>query len=123
MRQRPRPSPMQDLYEEKLSARIADLELRIRLLEARFRASAAEEARRRALESGKAVKAVPPRPRPRCPGCLSNRLPAGAAIPASGAVFVSRRSRQGSVVDGSSLSAHGAHRCRTARGQLLRAAR
>ncbi|HXN40985.1 MAG TPA: hypothetical protein VN918_04295 [Myxococcaceae bacterium] len=74
MRQRPRPSPMQDLYEEKLSARIADLELRIRLLEARFRASAAEE-RRRALESGKAVKAVPPRPRPRCPGCLLESPP------------------------------------------------
>jgi len=66
---------MQDLYEEKLSARIADLELRIRLLEARFRASAAEEARRRALESGKAAKPVPARPRPRCPGCLLESPP------------------------------------------------
>lgn len=67
---------MQDLYEEKLSARIADLELRIRLLEARFRASAAEEARRRALESGKSAKAAaPPRPRPRCPGCLLESPP------------------------------------------------
>ena len=66
---------MQELYEEKLSARIADLELRIRLLEARFRASAAEEARRRALESGKAAKVVPPRPRPRCPGCLLESPP------------------------------------------------
>ncbi|HYR54732.1 MAG TPA: hypothetical protein VEM39_01360 [Myxococcaceae bacterium] len=67
---------MQELYEEKLSARIADLELRIRLLEARFRASAAEEARRRALESGKGAKAaVPPRPRPRCPGCLLESPP------------------------------------------------
>src|SRR5260370_33211961 len=66
---------MQDLHEKKLSAGIADLERRIRLLEARFRASAAEEARRRALESGKAAKVVPPRPRPRCPGCLLESPP------------------------------------------------
>jgi hypothetical protein len=78
MRHRPRVSPKQELYEEKLSARMADLELRIRLLEARVRASAAEEARRRALEGegGKAAKApVPPRPRPRCPGCLLESPP------------------------------------------------
>jgi len=76
MMRRRTPAPSRpDPCEERLSARIADLELRIRLLEARVRASAAEEARRKALEAG-GKPPPPPRPRPRCPGCLLE-LPSG----------------------------------------------
>ncbi len=55
----------------RLSARIADLEQRLMLLEARMRRTAA------AAESPRGHRPVPaPRPRPRCPGCLLE-LPKG----------------------------------------------
>lgn len=55
----------------RLSARIADLEQRLMLLEARMRRTAA------AVESPRGRRQGPtPRPRPRCPGCLLE-LPKG----------------------------------------------
>jgi hypothetical protein len=61
-----------------LLERIADLELRMRLLEARVRREAAEARSRGRLDdlaaSSKAVR--PQRPRPRCPGCTLE-LPKG----------------------------------------------
>ncbi|HME92568.1 MAG TPA: hypothetical protein VKE49_14150 [Myxococcaceae bacterium] len=66
--------------EERLAARIAELELRLKLLEARVRTLAADESRRKASEGqeagGKQKPAAPARERPRCPGCLLE-LPPG----------------------------------------------
>src|SRR5262249_4285601 len=60
--------------EERLAARIAELELRLKLLEARVRTLAADESRRKASEGqevgGKQKPAAPARERPRCPGWL-----------------------------------------------------
>lgn len=51
--------------EQRLSARIGDLEQRIRMLEAHLRRLSAEE-----QKPARGRKPAPPaRPRPRCPGC------------------------------------------------------
>src|SRR5712692_8679498 len=76
---RPPPSPKHLECEVRLAGRIAELELRLKLLEARVRGLAAEE-RRKASEvasgRGKGSKPERTRERPRCPGCLLE-LPQG----------------------------------------------
>jgi len=74
------PSSRQLECEERLAARIAELELRLKLLEARVRTLAADESRRKGGEAQDASKSHKPaaaaRERPRCPGCLLE-LPRG----------------------------------------------
>lgn len=78
----PRPPSSRQLEcEQRLAARIAELELRLKLLEARVRSLAAEENRRKSSEGqeagGKQARpAAAVRERPRCPGCLLE-LPPG----------------------------------------------
>lgn len=61
----------------RLAARIEDLELRIKLLEARVRAFTAERRMLASEESAKpGRKGRRTRPRPRCPGCMLE-LPPG----------------------------------------------
>lgn len=56
---------------ERLSARVAELEQRVMLLEARLRRTVAEQKARRGKGPVRTA-----RPRPRCPGCLLE-LPKG----------------------------------------------
>ena|SRR5215472_9240204 len=71
-----RTSPELGAYE-KLAAQVAELEQRIKLLEARVRLVAArEEAWEESHVLGKSRKIQRIKPRPRCPGCLLE-LPPG----------------------------------------------
>lgn len=72
MRSRRRQEDLEEREQSaRLSARIADLEQRLMLLEARLRRTVTEVERPRGRRQGPA-----PRPRPRCPGCLLE-LPKG----------------------------------------------
>lgn len=73
-----RSTTMTDGERRLLLERIADLELRMKLLEARVRRDAAESRSRGRIEVGRPVARVvrTPRPRPRCPGCTLE-LPKG----------------------------------------------
>jgi hypothetical protein len=82
IRMRPRrPAKDADEVTAQLFARIEDLELRIKLLEARVRAVSAENKAYRESSGVRAAaaasrKARRSRPRPRCPGCVLE-LPPG----------------------------------------------
>jgi hypothetical protein len=73
-----RSTTMTDDERRVLLARIADLELRMKLLEARVRREAAETRSRGRIEVGRPVARVvrTPKKRPRCPGCTLE-LPKG----------------------------------------------
>ncbi len=75
------PSPKQLECEVRLAGRIADLELRLKLLEARVRTLAADEGRRKGAEGSGTREQTSKHPervrqRRRCPGCLLE-LPRG----------------------------------------------
>lgn len=81
MRRRRSQRPRQPNCEERLAAQVAELEQRIKLLEARVRSAVAEGAlggRAGAALKAKSARPVRVRPRPRCPGCLLE-LPPGRA--------------------------------------------
>ena len=61
---------------DQLLAQVAQLELRVKLLESRVRASVAQARRPQAEQSRLSRQARRRRPAPRCPGCLLE-LPAG----------------------------------------------
>lgn len=69
---------MSDQERRVLLARIADLELRMKLLEARVRRDAAEQRSRGRIEVRRPLAKVvrTEKPRPRCPGCTLE-LPKG----------------------------------------------
>ena len=72
-------SPTMSAYEEKLAGRLAELEVRMKLLEAKVRTIVSENAEARRQEAGSIEGKRPmrrARPRPRCPGCLLE-LPLG----------------------------------------------
>lgn len=73
-----RRSTLSDDERRALLGRIDDLELRMKLLEARVRREAAETRARGRIEVGRPVARVvrTPRARPRCPGCTLE-LPKG----------------------------------------------
>ncbi len=73
-----RSSTMNDDERRKLLFRIDELELRMKLLEARVRRDAAETRSRGRIDVGRPLARVvrTPRKRPRCPGCTLE-LPKG----------------------------------------------
>ena len=82
MRRRRSQRPRQPTCEERLAAQVAELEQRIKLLEARLRSAVAEGAlgaRGGGLGKAKSARPVRVRPRPRCPGCLLE-LPPGRPL-------------------------------------------
>ena len=82
MRRRRSQRPRQPTCEERLAAQVAELEQRIKLLEARVRSAVAEGAlgaRTGAMGKARSARPVRVRPRPRCPGCLLE-LPPGRPL-------------------------------------------